>query len=608
MELAMLLNGLMASPTFADWIQGQPLDIDGLLYGPSGKPQVSILYIAHLSEAEKQFFVTLLLEQVVSWMRAQSGTTSLRALVYMDEMFGYLPPHPANPPTKKPLLTLLKQARAFGLGLILATQNPVDLDYKALSNAGTWFIGRMQTDRDKQRLLDGLEGVEVGKGGTSRAEFDRMISALKSRVFLLHNVHEERAGGVPHPLGHELPARPADPHPGAATGRATAGGARRLPSPAAAPVTPARTPAPSRRRRQNRAGARIALQPGAAPIAFSGQAGLLAGAGLLERCPGTNWPATGAGRCAPTTDQEGYLVYEPALVGLAKLRFAHTKSRQTHTEDVAYLLPVEGEGYAVDWAEGKVQLEAGDLDRGAGARAPLCRVALRSGRIQASHGAEERVRGLSVLQLVDHAAGTILTSSCIRSWARATRLSSDAAGRQPRRPATPRPRNSKAKYETRVGPPRRQAASARSGSWKRTRSSTMPASRRSCCRASNRCSAFLRDAGRHSRLSSASRKRRMTRQAKADVKESEEVIEKLEERDRGTGGRGQGRVGGTGRKVARADRRGRRGRGSPPPHRCARRSLCPGLASPLGAKDRRAGAVDARFRGEHLLDIAYHQA
>ena len=165
------------------------MEMDRLLFSPSGKPQVSVLYVAHLSDAEKQFFITLLLEQVVSWMRAQSGTTSLRALVYMDEVFGYLPPHPANPPTKKPLLTLLKQARAFGLGLILATQNPVDLDYKALSNAGTWFIGRMQADRDKQRLLDGLEGVEVGEGGTSRAQFDRMISALKSRVFLLHNVH-----------------------------------------------------------------------------------------------------------------------------------------------------------------------------------------------------------------------------------------------------------------------------------------------------------------------------------------------------------------------------------------------------------------------------------
>ena len=160
-DLAILLNGLMAAPTFADWIAGQPLEIDSLLYSPAGKPQVSIFYIAHLAEAERQFFVTLLLEQVVGWLHAQSGTTSLRALLYMDELFGYLPPHPANPPTKKPLLTLLKQARAFGLGLVLTTQNPVDLDYKALANAGTWFIGTMQTERDKLRVLDGLEGAQA---------------------------------------------------------------------------------------------------------------------------------------------------------------------------------------------------------------------------------------------------------------------------------------------------------------------------------------------------------------------------------------------------------------------------------------------------------------
>ncbi|MDX9832099.1 MAG: ATP-binding protein, partial [Anaerolineae bacterium] len=192
MQLAMLLNGLVASPTFAGWMQGQPLDVQELLYGPGDRPQVSVIYIAHLSDAERQFFLTLLLEQVVSWMRAQTGTTSLRALLYMDEMFGFLPPT-ANPPTKKPLLTLLKQARAFGLGLILATQNPVDLDYKALTNAGTWLIGRMQADRDKQRLLDGLEGVQL-RGGASRSDFDRMISALGSRVFLLHNVHAGEPG------------------------------------------------------------------------------------------------------------------------------------------------------------------------------------------------------------------------------------------------------------------------------------------------------------------------------------------------------------------------------------------------------------------------------
>jgi DNA helicase HerA-like ATPase len=142
-ELAMQLNNLIAAPGFQLWMEGEALDIDLLLHDPGGKPKVSIFYVAHLNDAERMFFISLLLNQIVSWMRTQTGTTSLRALVYMDEVFGYLPPI-ANPSSKKPLLTLLKQARAFGVGLVLATQNPVDLDYKGLSNTGTWFIGRLR--------------------------------------------------------------------------------------------------------------------------------------------------------------------------------------------------------------------------------------------------------------------------------------------------------------------------------------------------------------------------------------------------------------------------------------------------------------------------------
>ena len=160
-ELAMKLNNLLASPGFDAWLKGEPLDVQRLLYTAEGKPRVSVLSIAHLSDAERMFFVSLLLNEMLGWMRTQQGTTSLRALLYMDEIFGYLPPT-ANPPSKKPMLTLLKQARAFGLGVVLATQNPVDLDYKALSNIGTWFLGRLQTERDKARVLDGLEGVAGG--------------------------------------------------------------------------------------------------------------------------------------------------------------------------------------------------------------------------------------------------------------------------------------------------------------------------------------------------------------------------------------------------------------------------------------------------------------
>lgn len=186
--LAMSLNTLLASPGFAAWLEGDPLDVGRLLYTPEGKPRVAIVSIAHLSDAERMFLVSLLLSQVVAWMRTQPGTTSLRAVLYMDEIFGYFPPV-ANPPSKAPLLTLLKQARAFGLGIVLATQNPVDLDYKGLANCGTWFIGRLQTERDKARVLDGLEGA--GAGGEGRARIERTLSALRSRVFYMHNVHDD---------------------------------------------------------------------------------------------------------------------------------------------------------------------------------------------------------------------------------------------------------------------------------------------------------------------------------------------------------------------------------------------------------------------------------
>ena len=189
--LAMKLNNLLAAPGFSDWLQGEALDIDALLYTGEGKPRLAILSIAHLGDAERMFFVTLLLTQVVGWMRTQSGTTSLRAILYMDEIFGYFPPV-ANPPSKAPLLTLLKQARAFGLGVVVATQNPVDLDYKGLANAGTWFIGRLQTERDKARVLEGLEGAAAAGGQEfDRGKMEQMLAGLGSRVFLMNNVHED---------------------------------------------------------------------------------------------------------------------------------------------------------------------------------------------------------------------------------------------------------------------------------------------------------------------------------------------------------------------------------------------------------------------------------
>lgn len=187
-ELAMSLNNILAAPAFQSWIEGEPLDVENLLWGSDDRPRHSVFYLAHLTDSERMFFITLLYSAVESWMRTQPGATSLRALLYFDEIFGYMPPI-SNPPTKALMLRMLKQARAYGVGQVLVTQNPVDVDYKGLSNAGTWFIGKLQTENDKLRLLDGLEGA--ANGSLDRQEYDRLISGLGKRHFLLHNVHQK---------------------------------------------------------------------------------------------------------------------------------------------------------------------------------------------------------------------------------------------------------------------------------------------------------------------------------------------------------------------------------------------------------------------------------
>jgi hypothetical protein len=189
LDLAMQINSLIASPTFQTWLNGAPLDIDSFIKAGE-KSRVSIFYIAHLSESERMFFVTLLLQEIVSWMRVQPGTDNPRVILYFDELFGYFPPYPSDPPSKYPLLTLMKQARAFGLSVILATQNPVDIDYKGLSNAGTWFIGKLQQERDKERVMSGLEGTLQASGKSlDKGYFNKILGTLKPRIFLLHNVH-----------------------------------------------------------------------------------------------------------------------------------------------------------------------------------------------------------------------------------------------------------------------------------------------------------------------------------------------------------------------------------------------------------------------------------
>ena len=331
--LAMKLNILIASPGFAAWMDGEALDVGSLLYTPAGKPRLSILSIAHLSDSERMFFISILLNEVLAWVRTQPGTSSLRAVLYMDEIFGYFPPT-ANPPSKVPMLTLLKQARAFGLGIVLATQNPVDLDYKGLSNAGTWFLGRLQTKRDKERVLEGLEGASNAAGHSfDRRRMDEILSSLANRVFLMSNVHADQPvvfqtrwalSYLRGPLTREqiqtlmaprkaaqstLTLNPASPSP--------AGAAMATPKSASTPPVTS-GPAPS----VSLAGSRPVVPPDVPEFFIPRREQLDAGSGLL---------------------------YRPAVLGVARLHYADKKTGMDHWETLGLLRPVVEELPADVW-------------------------------------------------------------------------------------------------------------------------------------------------------------------------------------------------------------------------------------------------------------------
>jgi hypothetical protein len=344
-ELATRLNNLLAAPGFDAWLEGEPLDIGALLHTPEGKPRAAIVSIAHLSDPERMFVVSLLLNELLGWVRAQSGTTSLRALLYMDEIFGYFPPV-ANPPSKLPLLTLLKQARAFGVGVVLATQNPVDLDYKGLANTGTWFIGRLQTDRDRARVLDGLEGAAAG----SDRRFDRgamvqILGGLGNRVFLLNNVHEDA------PEVFETRWVMSYLRGPLTRGQIKQLMADRRPSPAAAHAVsaPAAAREPARETTAvARGGARPVLPPGVpqhfVPVRGTAPAGAL-------------------------------LVYEPMVLGAATVAFADAKAGVDQSEEVVVATPITEAAVPVSWdAATSLAVAVADLEAtpaAAGEWAPL---------------------------------------------------------------------------------------------------------------------------------------------------------------------------------------------------------------------------------------------
>ncbi|MPZ19188.1 MAG: DUF87 domain-containing protein [Luteitalea sp.] len=340
--LATVLNNLLAAPGFDAWLSGDPLDVSALLRSSSGKARCAIFSIAHLNDSERMFFVSLLLNEVLAWARSQSGTTSLRALLYMDEIFGFFPPV-ANPPSKEPLLLLLKQARAYGLGVVLATQNPVDLDYKGLANTGTWLIGRLQTERDKARVMDGLEGVSATAGGAfDRQAMEQLIAGLGKRLFLLHNVHDdelvifESRWALSYLCGPLTRAQIKRLTPGSGSDAPTKGGPEASPVSRAAPGVP-RAPATS-----------------AQPV------GPVLPPEIVQHFLPTE---TLAGESQSDTPTTGPMTYQPMVLGAANLHFVDARKGVDVTRPVVALTPITTEAVPVDWARATlVDLSTGELE------------------------------------------------------------------------------------------------------------------------------------------------------------------------------------------------------------------------------------------------------
>jgi hypothetical protein len=372
-ELAMTLNNLLAAPAFASWMEGEPLDVQQILHSSDGKPRISIFSISHLNDAERMFFVSLLLNQTLGWMRTQSGTTSLRAILYMDEIFGYFPPV-ANPPSKLPLLTLLKQGRAFGLGVVLVTQNPVDLDYKGLSNTGTWFIGRLQTERDKARVLEGLEGVAAGTSlKFDRQQMEQTLAGLESRIFVMNNVHDDapevfesrwamsylrgpltrkQIKSLMDPIKAQPPQTSSVQAPGPATAVATA------PVPGVQPSATVNTKVAD----QNR-------QP------------------VLPPEVSQHFVPVRSGNSGGST-----LMYHPMVLGAAQVRF--TNKRVDTTRDLAVLAPITDGVVPVEWDQASVvDLPISDLEPSAQRNANFAELPAAAGKAKSYKAWEKEFAG-----------------------------------------------------------------------------------------------------------------------------------------------------------------------------------------------------------------------
>jgi len=346
-QLAGLLNHLIASPGFEAWRQGDPLNVD-LLLRRNGKPRASIFYVAHLDDTQRMFFVTLLLSQVRGWLRRQRGVSTLRAALYFDEIFGYCPPYPKNPPSKAPLLALVKQARAMGLGMILATQNPVDLDYKGLANIGAWFVGRLRTERDKARVLDGLESAATESGsGLDRDELSKLLGNLPPRVFVLSDVRAE------HPVVFK--SRQTMSY---LRGPLTREEIRQLsprvsPSPSETLVQPALAETGETRKAAPREAPSL---PPALPLDV--RQFFLPATTTIEWAI-KQWEEKNG---QPVLVKSKQLVYEPHLLGIATVRFMNRQLAAPFQQTVTRLAPIPATRTSIDWAAaGEAAVERGSL-------------------------------------------------------------------------------------------------------------------------------------------------------------------------------------------------------------------------------------------------------
>jgi hypothetical protein len=383
----------------------------------------------------------------------------------------------------------------------------------------------MQADRDKQRLLDGLEGVEAGQKGPSRSELDRIISSIQSRVFLLHNVHEDQPaifqtrwamsylrGPLTRSQVQELAAK--QPAPPVVEATAAKGGAAGRPAPAA--------PQPERGPTQKRA-----LPYGQVPPQLPSSvkqvflpARVRLETALAERAREAGWVVP------PKAEREELLVYEPALVGLAQVRFAHTQSRQTHAEEVAYLLPVAGEGQVADWSQAKVALEASDLERQPEREALFSELPSDLGNAKQYTALkkefEDHLYYNSSLTLFynEHVKLYSEPGESAASFQRRCRKAAEAAHEEEAKKLKDKQERERDRLETKLEREEQELEQDKIEHSARKQEELLSGIESVASLFGGRSSSR--------RLSSASRKRRMTQQAKADVEESEEVIEKLE--------------------------------------------------------------------------------